>query len=299
MKTQIMNPKNLALVIAAVASLTGATPAHARLCGYSFKQAVGSGSAPKPNQAEGTEESLSPETVNELTDWALNSKQNLEDLLSKIEPLTMVEKKQMLVECIDNAVEDSKPLTTETLLRYTLNRAKAANDAIEEEAIYKNLGVVAAGTIDQQVRLLRESVKMALNYYQNDIEYINGKKKSTDIRTLVTPEFADFGVKYNDLILKLSSSIYDATAQYKILRSSVGWLAVDLSKDANKQAFGRISISLNSTHNISLPDPANVNLADSTAVIKSRVAKKAIMDARRQIESVKADLAKARMTSAQ
>lgn len=292
MKTQIMNTKNLVLIITAVTSLTVSSQAHAggRLCGWSIKESARtSTTTTKPTKSvldEGTEEGLSAQDRSNLTDWALNTKLGLEDIMSKIQSLQMVEKKQMLVECIENAVVDSSPLASETLLRYTLNRALAANKAIEEEAIRKNLGAVAAGTIDQQVRLLRESVTMALGYYQNDIAYINGTKKSTDLRDLVAPEYAKFGVVYNDFLLKVSSSIYDATAQYKILRSSIGWLAKDLARDSKKEAFGRVAITLDNSYR-SLEDPSSSTMADATAVIDSRVAKKALKDAKVQLDSVK------------
>jgi hypothetical protein len=207
--------------------------------------------------------------------------------MTNIEPLKMVEKKQMLVECIENVVIDSAPLSSETLLRYTLTRALKANEVIEEEGLRKNLPYVAAGTIDQQVRLLRESVKMALNYYKNDVAYINGK--NTKIRDLIAPEYANFGIAYNDLLMKLSSSIFDATAQYGILRKSIGWFAKDLSKDAKAEAFGRIAINLDNSWR-TLPDPSAYALDDTTAVINGRKAKRSLVQAKTAIASVKSSL---------
>lgn len=292
MKTRTLDKKVLLLALALSVTVTHAHAAN-RLCGWGIKALPPSNGAPtQPAPAgspldEGTAEGLSSTDRARISDWALNTKLALEELLTNIEPLKMVEKKQMLVECIENAVVDSAPLPSETLLRYTLNRALSANEVIELEGINRNLPFVAAGTIDQQVRLLRESVKMALDNYKNDVAYINGK--NTKIRDLISPEYANFGTAYNDLLLKLSSSIFDATAQYGILRKSIGWLAKDLAKDAKSEAYGRIAINLDNAWR-TLPDPSTSLLDDTTAVIKGREAKRSLVHAKSELDSVKKSL---------
>lgn len=285
MKTKI-------LLIALVVSTTQAE-ASTRLCGWGIKALPsGNGVPTQPTTPtgpldEGTDEGLNAQDRARLSDWALNTKLGLEEILMNIEPLKMAEKKQMLVECIENVVIDSAPLSSETLLRYTLTRALKANEVIEDEGLRKNLPFVAAGTIDQQVRLLRESVKMALDYYKNDVAYINGK--NTRLRDLISPEYAAFGARYNDLILKLSSSLFDASAQYGILRKSIGWFAKDLSKDAKAEAFGRIAINLDNSWR-TLPDPTAYALDDTSAVIHGRKAKRSLLQAKTALASVKTAL---------
>lgn len=284
--------KKKILLIALIAS-TAQANASTRLCGWGIKTLPpGNGVPTQPTQPsgpldEGTDEGLNLQDRARLSDWALNTKLGLEEILMNIEPLKMVEKKRMLVECIENVVIDSAPLSSETLLRYTLTRALKANEVIEEEGLRKNLPFVAAGTIDQQVRLLRESVKMALDYYKNDVAYINGK--NTKLRDLIAPEYAAFGARYNDLILKLSSSLFDATAQYGILRKSIGWFAKDLSKDVKAEAFGRIAINLDNSYR-TLPDPTAYVLDDTSAVIHGRKAKRSLLQAKTALDSVKTAL---------
>lgn len=283
------------VLIAALAGATSVSSANAanRICGWGIKAIPPSGGVPTQANTsrgpleEGTDEGLSVQDRSRLADWALNTKLGLEEILMNIEPLRVVEKKRMLVECVENIVIDSAPLSSETLLRYTLTRALKANEVIEEEGLRSNLPFVAAGTIDQQVRLLRESVKMALLYYKNDVAYINGK--NTKVRDLIAPEYAAFGARYNDLLLKLSSSIFDATAQYGILRKSLGWFAKDLSKDVKSEAFGRIAINLDNSYR-SLPDPAAYPMDDTSAVIQGRVAKRALLQAKSAMDSVKKSL---------
>jgi hypothetical protein len=277
----------MALGLASLAA--GNAEAGGRLCGWAIKDQGNVGPvAPKTGNSpfdEGTQEGLTQQDRARISDWALNTKLALEEITTKISPLKMVEKKQMLVECMENAVIDSAPLASETLLRYTLNRALAANKAIEEEGIRKNFPTFAAGTVDQQVRLLRNSVDLALEYYQNDVMYINGKKQSNKLRDLIAPEYARFGTRYNDLLLTLSNSVFDATAQYSILRKSIGWYANDLAKDAKADAYGRIAITLDNEYR-SLQDPSSGGVNDTMAVIASRTAKRALMDAKNQIASV-------------
>jgi hypothetical protein len=294
MKTKTTNRNKIALMVGLFAVLSGMTiaeSAHAggRLCGWAIKD-MGpvTTTAPKNDGgvfSEGTEEGLSAQDRSRISDWALNTKLALEEITVKIASLKMVEKKQMLLECIENAVVDSAPLASETLLRYTLNRAMAANKVIEDEAVRKNYPSFAAGTVDQQVRLLRESVELALEYYQNDVMYINGKKASNKLRDLIAPEYARFGTRYNDLLLTLSNSIFDATAQYSILRKSIGWYANDLAKDAKAEAYGRIAINLDNIWR-TLPDPSSYAMTDTAAVIHSRTAKRELGQAKSAYASV-------------
>src|SRR4051812_23356462 len=72
---------------------------------------------------EGTQTTLDASQIADILPWAKNSELALRDLLDYIRPLGLRESKEALVRGIESVVLASAPKGTETLMRYTLNRA--------------------------------------------------------------------------------------------------------------------------------------------------------------------------------
>jgi hypothetical protein len=76
---------------------------------------------------EGTEIALTGTQLAEISDWAKNSKIDLEELLELTRNLDVQNSKERLKKGIEGVVAVSSPKTTELLMRYALNRALAIN----------------------------------------------------------------------------------------------------------------------------------------------------------------------------
>lgn len=180
---------------------------------------------------EGTQRSLSDAQIAELLPWAKDSKSFLLDLVENVQSLNTTDRVERLLEGIKSSVIESAPKNSELLMRYALNRAVVINDILERE-----MDPAAVGTIDAKSRVLISSIAMALKYYDADMATLT--KKS------VSP-FATFGVEYFNFLTELNKSIFDASAQYHIQRTSLEWLQWDLYRDLNNASFAPQIVKIN------------------------------------------------------
>jgi hypothetical protein len=182
---------------------------------------------------EGTQRELTAAQVAELLPWAKDSKIFLNDLLTHIQSLSSADKVDRLIEGIKTVVGESAPKNSELLMRYSLNRALVLN-----EILTKQMGADEVGTIDVQIRVLTLSIKLAMKYYETDMLTLS--KKS------VTP-FVVFGLDYFSFLTELNKSVFDASAQYSIQRTSLEWLQWDLYRDLNNTAFAPQIVKINNS----------------------------------------------------
>lgn len=191
---------------------------------------------------EGTESITDFPVSSDDREWAQNTLLSIQDLKENIKRMSVPRQKEALLSGIEAMIPASAPKRTETLLRVTLNRALAINDIIEREAIEPGrlLGKkVAAGTIDQQVRILKKSLELAEKYYQSDILYLNEKIAKKD-QNLTKLEWAKFGRDYSEMLVKVSNSLFDASAQFEVMKKAVDWYAVSLKNDKYQYAYAPV-----------------------------------------------------------
>ncbi|MBY0415522.1 MAG: hypothetical protein K2Q18_15220 [Bdellovibrionales bacterium] len=168
---------------------------------------------------EGIQTELSAAQIAELLPWAKDSKMFLTDLLDSTQGLSMEEKAERLIYGIKQVVSDSGPKNSELLMRYVLNRG-----LVIEQTLSKEMNLEAVGTVDARVRALMASINMAIRYYDIDMKTLT--KKSN-------PNFQVFGEEYFKFLSELNKSIFDASAQYNIQRTSLEWFQWDLYRDIN------------------------------------------------------------------
>ena len=181
---------------------------------------------------EGVQRELTEAQMAELLPWAKNSKMFLSDLLEGIQGLSTAEKIERLQYGIKQATLESAPKNTELLMRYALNRAVVLNEILSKE-----MDEFAVGTQDTKLRILISSVKMALNYYKQDINVLS-KKGVTDFET--------FGVEYFKFLYEINKSIFDASAQYTVQKIGLEWLQWDLYRDLNNAQHAPKIFKINS-----------------------------------------------------
>ncbi len=182
---------------------------------------------------EGTQRDLTAAQIAELLPWAKDSKIFLNDLLESIQGLPNADKLDRLVEGIEQVVGESAPKNSELLMRYALNRGLAINGILEKE-----MDADAVGTIDAKIRVLRSSINMAIKYYDTDMATLSKKTPAP---------FITFGIDYFNFLNELNKSIFDASAQYAIERTSLEWLQWDLYRDLNNTQFAPQIVKINNS----------------------------------------------------
>lgn len=180
---------------------------------------------------EGTQRELTAAQIAELLPWAKDSKNFLVDLLDNVQGLNTTDKIERLIEGIKSSVVDSAPKNSELMMRYALNRALVINTILDRE-----MDGSAVGTADAKSRVLILSIKMALKYYDADMATLSNKSASP---------FASFGIEYFNFLSELNKSIFDASAQYNIQRTSLEWLQWDLYRDLNNAQYASQILKIN------------------------------------------------------
>jgi hypothetical protein len=180
---------------------------------------------------EGTQRILTKDQIAELLPWAQNSQVYLKDLLESVELLSSVEKAEKLSDGIKVVVTEVSSKNSELFMRYVLNRALVINETISEEVNQDDVGAA-----DVKLRVLISSIKMALKYYDSDLQTLTKNQN---------PDFAVFGLEYFNFLNNLNNSIFDASAQYAIQKTSLEWFQWDLYRSLNNQAFAPQIIKIN------------------------------------------------------
>jgi hypothetical protein len=181
---------------------------------------------------EGTQKELTAAQIAELLPWAKDSKLFLTDLLDNTQGLPTSEKIDRLLDGIKQVVGESAPKTSELFMRYVLNRAIVLNDLLEKE-----MDADAVGTPDAKSRVLVLSIKMAIKYYDADMAKLTNNKS--------TAPYASFGVEYFNFLTELNKSIFDASAEYNIERTSLEWLQWDLYRDLSNATYASKILKIN------------------------------------------------------
>lgn len=182
---------------------------------------------------EGIQRDLTAEQIAELLPWAKDSKVFLNDLLSNLQGLSSQDQLDQLVQGITSVVGESSPKNSELLMRYVLNRSLVIKDILDRE-----VDADAVGTVDAKIRVLILSIKLAIKYY--DVDFAKMSKKSS-------APMAKFGMDYYDFLFDLNKSIFDASAQYNILKTSFEWFQWDLYRDLNNTAFAAQIVKINNS----------------------------------------------------
>lgn len=207
---------------------------------------------------EGTQQTLTTEQIAELLPWAKNSKSFLTDLISSTQGLNTEDKIERLTDGIKQTVGESAPKNSELFMRYILNRSIVISETLDAETDRN-----AIGSNDTKLRVLLTSAKLAIKYYDIDVNSLTNKT--------IMP-FEDFGIEYFNFLNDLNKSIFDASAQYKIQRISLEWLQWDLYRSLNNTTYASSIVKLNNALKI-LPTK---KLTDAQSIANIKQMKKII-----------------------
>lgn len=186
---------------------------------------------PPPQFDEGLETKLSQDQINEIKPWAYNSRLTLEDVYNRTKKIRDVnEIKKILVDTIQRVVLSSAPRRTELIMRYVLNRTLKIMEEMEAQTAPNVSASLRNSVTQEQVRILKLSIRMAIRYYVNDIEFINGQAQVTN-KSLVNLPFAKFGIEYAKFLMWINESVMNVRAQYNIAIMALGLFQWDLYRD--------------------------------------------------------------------
>lgn len=198
-----------------------------------------------PNELlEGVERTFTTDQVKELQVWAENAKTYLQDLLLQIKRDTSEGKIERILKGINYVAIEKRPLHSELLMRYVLNRA-----LIIDQTILKYQEKTNTNLSDLRAAVLTSSLNKAIHYYQVDVDYFNGKNILS---------FADFGKEYFHYTQKISVSLFfNAQLQYELKRMFFDWLKWDLWRDTAKAQFSDKIIKIDRELQKQIPLPLN------------------------------------------
>ncbi|OFZ56343.1 MAG: hypothetical protein A2428_07705 [Bdellovibrionales bacterium RIFOXYC1_FULL_54_43] len=180
---------------------------------------------------DGLETAFTLPEQDEIVLWARNSEIALRELLESVQPLPLTRQRDLMAAGIRRIVQESGPTQTELLMRFILNRALKINSILEPGA-----ATARPGTLDQQLRVLTQSARLAIKYYRSDLAYLSGVGIRRVGEDLLRPT-AEFAVEYAEQLMQLDASILEASAQYKIAILTLQWLQSDLYRDVNRLAY--------------------------------------------------------------
>lgn len=207
---------------------------------------------------EGTQQTLTAEQIASILPWAKDSKNFLVDLISSTQGLNTNDKIERLTDGIKQTVGESAPKKSELFMRYILNRSLVITETLDAETDRD-----AVGSNDTKLRVLLTSAKLAIKYYDIDLNSLTNKT--------VMP-FEIFGIDYFNFLNDLNKSIFDASAQYRIQRISLEWLQWDLYRSLNNTTYAAQIVKLNNALKI-LPSK---KVSDAQAIANIKQMKKTI-----------------------
>lgn len=186
---------------------------------------------PKIVEGEGTAYELKKEDVEDLLIWAQNAKKNLEQVLKDAEKLTGIQRRTYLQERILKEIEKSGIKESELLMRIVLLRSLKVD---------RELGTpTSGGELIIATDWLESSIRLAIEFYLHDLEYLNIKlantqnAESTETKVLDIP-MSQFGIRYSQFIFNYMVQFTNSRTQYTTAYWTLGWLGKDLESDRNK-----------------------------------------------------------------
>jgi hypothetical protein len=172
---------------------------------------------------EGTKIEIQASEVADLRRWAETAKTKVDILQDDIRYLKLAEKRQALVEGIQNIIGNSNGKESDLLMVYFLRRALKIDEAVGPTQLESELQSV--------VSMLETSAQKSKDYYTDDQSYLtaigqNEKPKGLKLMPI-------FGLEYFDYIQNLAPTFLNPKVEYKITRTALGWYGNDLNSNRN------------------------------------------------------------------
>jgi len=183
--------------------------------------------------ADGPSGKLDLGEIKDIKSYAFNANTSIKRLLNTVEHMSDSEEiKKILIRGIDGKdgiLASSTDKRSVLLLTNSLQSGMTLVKMIDLNTIKRGIAYTPQGTVDQQNRIMKQSLIFARDYYQSDFEFINGVLAKNEAVT--NPKFVEFGLKMTQFLIKMSDGVLSARGAYGMIRWSLAVLANDIKND--------------------------------------------------------------------
>lgn len=178
--------------------------------------------APPPGfeSEESSPRSLTRSELTDLQPWAENSQAQLKELLNQIQGLDPVQSHVTLVRELESILTSSASKRTEALMRSVIERGLKINHILSEKD-------GSAQALYAENAILTQSADLAIEYYKNDLNYLQGAPAPTE-----NIEYAIYGRDYSSFLMEVDQGILNAQAQFEMALNALKLLEWDMFRDA-------------------------------------------------------------------
>lgn len=184
---------------------------------------------------------MTPEQIDKIKSWTDKANRALQRLENDVRMMSdELAIRDALYKRMKQIARDTGLKPGDLLLRQSLYVGVILVDDIEKQAqakIKQGRGKVP-GTVAKQSLILKKALKMAQDYYNSDVRYIDGVMQSRG-EVYYNDKLVEFGLRIAKFVYDRSVDVemVSATASYGILRRSLGWLNVKMVEDDRNAAF--------------------------------------------------------------
>jgi len=179
---------------------------------------------------DGPSAKITLEELKGIKKYATNANADISRLLITIGHLDdSVEIKQKLMGSIEALIKDSTDQRSVLLLTHSLQAGMTIVKLIEKNTVKAGIDQTPQGTVDQEIRILKQSLIFAQFYYESDFNFINGVLAKNEAK--INPKFVEFGVKLSKFLMRMSDGVLNVRSSYGIARWSLGVLANYIKND--------------------------------------------------------------------
>ena len=221
--------------------------------------------------AEGTITRLTATDVAVFLPWAQNAQSVLTKALADIESMPVDQQVRHLSGVMKSVVRRSGEKNYQLFTRFALNRGLLLVSELLQEANINDNGVLE-NALDIQVKCIR----VALDVHESDLAY-QRRVAAGDAATEL--EYGNFGLKFGRAMLKAVDSVFDASAQYRLLYKTLEMVNWDLSRDAKAADNADIIIDIYNTLTVMNEHPTQDDKASITDIRRLLVLRASLNDA--------------------
>jgi len=174
--------------------------------------------------AEGMMTELSAEDIKKFLPWAQNARKILDDALAESLRFSLFEKVNFLESEMKRVVQGSGNKNYQLLMRSSLNRGLLLSKILKEESDINDPGI-----LQNHLSILVGSIELAKFFFESDNAF---QQKAQDNKVRSVP-YALFAKKMGHYYLPISLSIFDTSAQYRVLYKTLEMINWDMAQDEN------------------------------------------------------------------
>lgn len=208
--------------------------------------------------AEGTITRMTAEDIEVFLPWAQNAQKVLTKALTDIETMPIRMQVDHLNTIMKSVIRRSGSKSYQMFMRFALNRSMLLVQELTKEADIRDNGILE-NALDIQVK----SIKLALSVAESDLSF---QRRVSEGNDSVKLEYAKFGIMFGKSMLQAINSVFDASAQYRLLYKTLEIVNWDLSRDDAALDYADLIIDIYNSLTTMDENPSHDDLASIFAI---------------------------------